>query len=261
MSGRWWLLAAAVVALYVLAAHVGPAAATVSAALALPFVFFLPGYAVISAAFADRYKGFELIVLSCGLSTAITVLCGFVLHWLGAMTPTGWAAILGSITLVAAAAAGRAFAPVFPQGFAWPHPLSRNQMVMPALSALIALSAIGIARNGALSHREFAYTEFWLLPSETGNRLEYTLGFANSEAATTAYDVEVLVDGRTLERWSGIELGAGESWETDVALPRGFHGGQRAEARLYKNGDYGVVYRQVWAETPAVLSNKGAMIQ
>ena len=220
------------------------------AVVSAPLVLFLPGYTTIIAAFGEKLSKVETMVFAVGLSLAIVVLSGLALHLVGFLSPLGWALTLGTITLIGAgfiSFEGKPAASLAPV-------LDRRELAMAGGSCLIALVALYQARSGYLSHREFAFTEFWLVPSSTATDFNYTLGFTNHEQAPALYDVEVRLDGRLIAMWSALGLGEDESWTKQLHLP--FKATrtkeQRAEAFLYKSSSPGQIYRKVWASFPAL---------
>ena len=90
-----------IIAAAAVAAQLLPTPSVLRTAIAAPLVLFLPGYAIIRTAFADRWPRFETAILAVGLSLAICALSGLVLHVAGFLTPLGWSLILGGITLAA----------------------------------------------------------------------------------------------------------------------------------------------------------------
>jgi hypothetical protein len=233
--------------------------------LALPLVMFLPGLAIIRFALNPAPFRLEHILLACGLSVAITILGGLALHVLGALTPTGWATLLGGITAAFAVAAPRRVGSVGGVGTepgtnrkdTWRYDrlaansvpsLSRRQAAMFACAAVIAAGAFLVARQGAMAHKEFPATEFWMVPELGCCPNALTLGIRNLEDDTVEYDVEITLEGQVVGAFRSIELRPGEEWISDANLPFRPGSGRRAEARLFKNHDHSLIYRRVWAD-------------
>jgi uncharacterized membrane protein len=225
-----------------------------------PLVLYLPGRAILNALLPAPRQNLESTVMAVGLSLAITIGSGLVLNQIGCMTSAGWALALGAVTL-AACIIGAWFRPVLRPRMATTRPfrpqINRVQWAAFAGAALIAAAAVATARLGALGHREYAYTEFWMVPHDADQNV-VTLGIKNAEKTPTSYDVGLVADGASIGRWPAIQLQAGESWTDDVDLRAAFQRGHQIQAWLYKSDDPGNVYRKVWlsnlvnAATPLV---------
>ena len=211
----------------------------------LPLVFVLPGYAIIRAVLPEARNTLAGATFVVGLSVAVTVFCGFALHGLGRMSTEGWAFALGAVTVAASCVAPFRSSPdIVDNAKYWP-PLRPSQALMLIGAAAIAAGAVVLALQGAHARREFSYTEFWMVstPRFDGN---VTVGFRNGEGRASSYDVEVMLDERVIAVWRSIPLQTGESWATEIAVPLGQSGGEKAEAWLFKDGDRRHVYRRVW---------------
>jgi uncharacterized membrane protein len=216
----------------------------------LPLVFYLPGYAILRAAFRELRTGLAGTVFAAGLSIAVAIFCGFVLHLAGGLTPKGWAIALGAVTLVACGAAYvRDCSPSSPrrQSARDGAPTAGQVMVM-ICAAMIAAGAVTLARQWAIAHPEFTYTEFWIVP-HIERREAFTIGVKNAERTPSSYDLELMLDNRTVAVLRSIQLRIGETWISDFFLPMESGTTHTAEARLFRNGDSHLVYRRVWLKT------------
>jgi hypothetical protein len=148
---------------------------------------YLPGFAILQAAFGPKSPGRGGMTFAVGLSMVVTVFCGFALHALGAMTREGWAIALCLPTLAGCVVA-RVQAPFPAVVDALPDHRRRPQgQVIKLISAIgIAAGAVALARQEALARREFNYTEFWMVPD--GDSL-FAMGIRNAEAGPIRYDV------------------------------------------------------------------------
>jgi uncharacterized membrane protein len=211
----------------------------------LLLVFVLPGYAIIRVVLPETRNTLAGVSFVVGLSVAVTVFCGFALHGLGGMSTEGWAFALGAVTVAASCVASFRPSPdIVDRAKHWP-PLRSSQALMLVGAAAVAAAAVALAQQGAHARREFSYTEFWMVPtSHFGGSV--TIGFRNGEGRASSYDVEVMLDERVVAVWRSIPLQTGDSWATEIAVPLGQSGGQKAEAWLFKDGDRRHVYRRVW---------------
>ena len=221
---------------------------------AAPLVLVLPGWAVLDAALPrERGAGLERVASAVGLSLALAVLCGLALDRAGLLTPAGWSVSLGGFTL-AVWAAGRVarLAAPYPGRVArppWRMP-SRGSwaaaaLLVPALA--LAGAAIWTALQGALAHREYAFTEFWLVPSGPGSAV---LGLRNLETVEAGYAVQIMAGTDVVGRWPPITLGPGETATRTVAVDALPGPPRRMEAWLYRSDRPDAVYRKVWLTTP-----------
>jgi uncharacterized membrane protein len=210
----------------------------------LPLVLFLPGHALLRLAVSSNMERFEYATLAVGLSMAIAVLGGLILHMFGAMTPMGWALLLGGITIGAAAWDLHSnIARPIRLNLSDLASLSRKQAAVIACSLVTVFAAFAIARGGASTHREFFHTDLWLVP-KAGNAM--TLGIKNVEGHQATYDIELTFDGESADVWRSIGLHPGQSWTKEIRVPVRAGAAPRVEAWLFRGDDRSTVYRKVW---------------
>ena len=221
---------------------------------AAPLVLALPGWAVLDAALPrERGAGLERAASAVGLSLALAVLCGLALDRVGLLTPAGWSGSLGGFTL-AAWATGRVARLAAPRrGLdhvpSWRMPSRASGWATALLAPALALAgaAIWTARQGALAHREYAFTEFWLVPSGPGSAV---LGLRNLEKAEAGYAVQIMAGADVVGRWPPITLGPGETATRTVPVDALPGAPRRMEAWLYRSDRPDTVYRKVWLAAP-----------
>jgi uncharacterized membrane protein len=217
--------------------------------LGLLLACYLPGSAILWAAFRSPWTALTGLIFAGGLSIAATILCGFALHLLGAMTREGWAIALCTVTLVGLYVArirrSRGFAN---RPCAWPrlHPARAAIMVG---AAGLALAVVAIEQHQTLGRSEFAYTEFWMVPESNGGLV--ALGVTNEETAASTYDVEVSIGDTVAHVWRAIPLAVGETWRAEFTLPPQPAASKGIKAWLFKDNDHSLVYRRVWLPAPA----------
>jgi uncharacterized membrane protein len=217
--------------------------------LALLLAFYLPGSAILWAAFRSPRTTLTSTVFAAGLSVAATILCGFALHLAGAMTREGWAIALCAVTLAGLWVAHIRRSRGLSNGlYPWPH-LRPIQAAMMLGAVGLALTGVVIERHQTFARAELAYTEFWMVPES--DRGLVALGVKNAEAAASTYDVEVSIDDAVAHVWHGIPLAVGETWSTEFTLPPRSAGSKGIQAWLFKDNDHSVVYRRVWLPVPA----------
>jgi uncharacterized membrane protein len=219
---------------------------------ALCLVLWLPGRSLLGLALPRAVPNAETRVLAVALSLALTVLTGLALNVANALDATGWGLALSGLSLLAVAltpavnprdvAEGGTGLPAAP---AWRF----RDLALVAAGIALGLGAYAMARDGARKHDQYRYTEMWMIPVGPNPGSSAILGLRNSERSTTTYDVEVLDGGQVVGRWPRVSLAAGETMTMPVNATRGKEH-RRLEARLFKDGNRDVVYRQVWIDVP-----------
>jgi len=227
------------------------------AAVALPLALVLPGYAVISATFAEDTLGTtERLTLSLGLSLLLSVASGIVANW----TPWGlragsWIVLLGGITLVACFVAlgrPRRVTNTRAEGatvVAWqsessprtPRIWQARDVTLLTLAAAITVAAGWAAVSGARVPRE-GFSQFWMLPINGGSGVR--VGMRSEELSATDYTVWLVADDTTVLRSEQVRLEPGAQWETTVALVTPTPTSQ-IEALLYRADEPDQPYRRV----------------
>ncbi len=231
----------------VLAKYLGVA---LGALLALPLVLYLPGHLILRQLRGCTSVDLDHVVFAFGLSVAVVIAGGFLLHLIGFMKPIAWAILLVSIPAVAWAIGGS----WLPRGDAKNQNWSilatapRRDVLMFALAAACAFSAYAIDRGVAVGHSEFKFTEFWMVSQDARNPNALTIGVKNNEGGQASYEVEVMMQGQIAGSWRTISLLPGETWTSEFNA--GLRAGhiQRVEAWLFKDHDHRTVYRRVWKD-------------
>lgn len=272
MKARWstdlWLVAALTL-LLILVITVFPSS-TARVALGLPFLLFLPGYALTAALFPGRGSlgGVERVALSWGLSIALVPLIGFALNF------TSWGIrlypILFSLAVFILAACGVAwyrrrrlasedrFAVSFKIRLpSWQGQRGLDRVLSVALVAAIAaaLGTLGYAIATPRIGEQF--TEFYILGPEgkaanyttvlkVGEEGRVTVGIVNHEHEPATYRVELWMNGAKSElRVAGkyrdyleTDLAHEAKWEQEVGfVPLAAGERQKVEFVLFKNGE------------------------
>lgn len=216
---------------------------------ALPLVVFLPGYAITLACLPRRSLGrVERLLISLGLSVAITILLGLTLYYVGISLQTAtWAIALAATTLVFCGIAWRRRHTV--EGESSSVSLSINlslrDMVLLGLAVVVSGAAIGIARLPSPPNNVSGYTLLWLVPTSDGDTGNYQLGITSQEFTAVAYHLQVTIDGRVVWDWPELKLAPGETWKSPIVLQNDQLRAGSIAAVLYRLDDPNVIYRQV----------------
>lgn len=228
--------------------HVTAASALVG--LAAAGVIWMIGSGLTKRALADTASNFEALVVSGAVALALVIGLGLILHGIGHLNATGWLVSIGVLAILTFPYLGGSIALFTGILCRRPHMNGRDALML-ASAVVLSVVAIQEARNGAFSHREFAFTELWLLRDGDKASDQFVLGFTNHERVTAMYGLDILVDGRLVNVWDGIEVEPGKSWITALSLPGAARPSRRVEGLLYKNGDRETAYRRVWVESGA----------
>jgi hypothetical protein len=217
------------------------------AIIGVPFMLFVPGYAITAAAFPHAILGLpERVVLSLGLSLAVLITGSLILYlMLGGLNANSWAILLFAVTLVASLIAtvhrvrnpGDIPARIH-LGLRW------YQLLFFGFAALLVVAAFDLALTPLPSQGIQGYTELWIVPAGNEQKNVVRLGINSMEFATTSYKLDVQARGQNIQEWSGIELTPGQKWETTMALPPAI-AGQMVEAVIYRLDAPKEVYRRV----------------
>lgn len=232
------------------------------AALVVPWVLGLLGYAVTAAIFPNRRLGkAERLMFVIVLSCAVSALGGPILNLTAAgLRRDNWLIYFSVVTLGACVVAflRRLVGPVASSTTTVPGlRISRNVLAQGGLFAcagLIALVAIVMARiPPAPAEGLQGYTLLWMLPPNTGRNTDAQtarVGLHSVEFAPTQYRLKVQQAGLLIQEWT-LQLQPGERWESEaIAIPN--QANAQVIALLYRTDVPTVVYRQVayWPNKP-----------
>ncbi len=232
--------------------------------LGLPVVLFFPGYTLLSALFPRRggLDGIERFALSFGMSIAVVPLIGLGLNF----TPWGirlYPILISLFTFIFSMSVigwfrNRRLLPDETIDFnvnfkrpsvsaMWSSQSLRDKIITVVL-AMVVSGAIGTLVYGVNQPRSVEkFTEFYVLNAEgkAGNYpgtvivrhgVEVTLGILNHESETTAYRIEIVIDGEKTGEVGAVSLAAEEKWEQKVTFTPTHTGTkQKIEFLLYKN--------------------------
>jgi uncharacterized membrane protein len=213
----------------------------------IPIVLFFPGFLLLRALAPQRSFDFESLVLTVGLSLAATIVTALALHMFHALTSAGWMVAFGALFLAASAPRLLPRTRRVETAAASPPALRRSRAALAIVSFTCVVGlvtvAVALAHQGAVSHRQFAYTELWVLRSETGG---VTIGVKNEERQSVDYELEVLVNGSVFARWPSYVVEKDEQRLEHLAIPIDDVSIRRVEARLYRTDGDLTLYRRAW---------------
>lgn len=265
-----------------------PAPVALRGAAALALALYFPGAGIVAAALTGRPDA-ETRVLSVALSIAICALLGFVLNSVHRLDAAGWATGLAGVACIGFLAALVRAPDPRPTPTIEPfRPIASRaaHAVLLTLAFAITAGAVVEAMRGALSQREYRFTDLWMVPEDAPKPSFATVGVRNEEGVATRYTVDIVARGALVDRYRSFLLPAGEDRTFTVPLPnvtfaevvpvevsdeptdlaaqaaakkRRARVGDitlRVEARLYKDGDRRLAYRTVWVALPPAVPPK-----
>ena len=229
--------------------------------LGVPYVLFLPGYALTMALFPRRHDldSIARTALSFGLDIAILTFIGLVLHY------TGWGIhrdpILISVNTCILLCCGVAYyrrSQLPPEDrfvirlefdlSSWQRAGRTDRWLSVAL-ALSAMAATGSLAYGVVRPKSGEqFTDFYILgpdgvargyPQDTiaGEPISLIVGIVNREHSSVHYRVEIERDGET-EHVANLQLGHEETWEQTCTFKLANPGeNRRVTFLLYKGNE------------------------
>ena len=241
-----WLSLAGVIPLLLILAVANPS--TLRNVMALPLVLFLPGFALTLILFKRVELGTpERLLLSVGLSVALTALIGLLLNWTrwGLTTTSLWItflAVLATEVVVILLIYRKQWIDLI--HLPAKMNFSLRQWILMSLAALVTLTALYIARTPVPQQGFEGYTTLWLQPSDQADMIR--LGVNSEEFETTEYQIRFELAGAV---YSGptLELQPGERWEGVLRLPTEQSTDKQLKVLLYRLDHPNEIYRHaVW---------------
>lgn len=196
--------------------------------LSVPFVLFLPGYALSAALLPSGRTGLaERLALSIGLSISLAVLGGLLLNLLpSGLTAGSWRLLLLGVTLSCAAyALWRRETSQVPGPGALVTQISVREAALVSSAALLiglalGLGAIGLNPTASSAPHNASFTQFWAFAQRTGQQQRVQVGLHNYEDQPVTYRVTLESGGSVFAEWPQVTIANGESWQAQAAVPQ-----------------------------------------
>lgn len=256
--------------------------------LALPLIFFLPGYTVTQILFhrrsadqsSDAIPGLfvganlklgrpignaDLLVLSLGLSLTIDILVGFGLNIMPiGLTALSWTLSLGLITtigvLLVAFMRHRNVA-ISTRTRTVRRRITITDTLLFGLSMVIVGTSIWLTIIRPLNPQP-SFSQFWILPANQAHEnCAVSVGVQSFETISTAYHVVLTVNGIQTNVWPSIVLTPQQKWMQSVTITPDTNKSFYVEAKLYRNNLPDVVYRDVHLIFYVSSINKSGYVQ
>jgi hypothetical protein len=197
-------------------------------------------------------------------SICVLVLAGIWLHRAGTLDRAGWVKALVVVSLWLAVPLGVIRLVNWAEGAAasvrrrgGPR-LGALHVACLACAAVLAFSALLSARDGALAHKQFSYTQFWMLPARD-DPAAITIGVSNREKERVSYSLDLMVDGNLLNHVEGIRLEDGGLWTQDFSLSLDPDARGTVEAWLFRSDQPDLIYRRAIQRMRPAAGAAGAL--
>jgi len=217
------------------------------AALTLPMVLFMPGYALLTLMFPRRMpRAVERVAMMLGLSLTVTAISGLLLNWTIGVTEGAWLIILSAI--IWSACMGAAIRRLLANKLLTPprryrSPLSMRQYALLGTALFLAVGAISLARYGEATQPNEPFTILSALRDEKNGARQVRIAITNEEAKATDYYLEVLLNGKAVEQRIPVTVSAKAIYTYQLVVSERTTG--KVEAQLFKSEDSANIYRSV----------------
>lgn len=217
---------------------------------ALPLTLFLPGYAIVAAAFgAGEPAPPKRLTLSVGVSLMVLALGALVLNVFPfGIRTASWAVFLAVVVLVACLTAARRRGNPQPRRerrrlLANVRP-SWGSVALLAAAVAIAGAALVLAQKPLSAKNAEGFTALWMLPTNAREDA-VRVGVISSEQDPASYTLTVRVNGRSQSRKFPVHLDPGEEKSFEVEVPPIPGAKRHVVASLYREGAPQRLFRRV----------------
>lgn len=222
-------------------------------AAALPLALFMPGYAIVSAAFGSRELVLpQRLMLSFGTSLMMLVLGAFILNVFPfGLRTASWAALLPVIVVAASrgAALRREQAPRRSRlSLSVPQP-SVAGVALGTAAVLIAVAALVLAQRPLPAKNATGFAALWTLPAGVDED-SVQVGVLSSEQDPEAFTLRVRLGTQGQLRIYRFDLDPGEERIFRLTVPPNPGGRTQVTASLYHSRQPQRLYRRVRSWLP-----------
>ncbi len=244
----------------------------VSVLLALPLVFFVPGYLLTTIlTHTRRLNVFHRLTFSLGLSLTIDILAGFLLNVfpIGLRTQS-WVVLLSFLTLLFALVVlylrrdtvyvsereEHRSTKMSSQSRSIFWPRVRDGFVFALAITLVILSLL-YATRGVAEGTHPGFTQLWMLPpSHIARNCAVSVGIRSFENGPVVFHAVVTMNSVQTMSWPTLTLAPNQLWERSIAFTPTTVKNVFVEMKLYRNDKPMVVYREVHITLAVVTSGK-----
>jgi len=221
-------------------------------AAALPLALFLPGYAIIAAAFGSHEPAPpKRITLSVATSLMVLALSAFVLNIFPfGLETASWAVLLPLIVI--AACRGAALRRQRPRRSSSRRPSlprpSASGAVLGLAALAIAVAALVLAQKPLPAENAAGFTALWMLPTDSREDA-VAVGVVSNQRHSASYRLRVSL-GKNQSQSYRVKLDPGEERVYEVDVPPRASGRTHVVASLYRKQRPGRLYRRVTSWLP-----------
>jgi uncharacterized membrane protein len=221
-------------------------------AAALPLALFLPGYAIIAAAFGSHDLATpKRMTLSVATSLMALALGAFVLNIFPfGLETASWAVLLPLIVI--AACRGAALRRNRPQRSSSRRPSlprpSTSGAVLGVAALAIAVAALVLAQKPLPAENAAGFTALWMLPTDSREDA-VAVGVVSNQKHSASYRLKVSL-GKNQSQSYRVKLDPGEERVYEVDVPPRASGRTHVVASLYREQRPGRLYRRVTSWLP-----------
>jgi uncharacterized membrane protein len=224
---------------------------------ALPLTLFLPGFALVEAAFGEGELALpKRLTLSVGVSLIVLVLGALILNVFPfGLVTASWAVFLPLVVIAAcrwAALKRKRPAEARPLRASIARPSARTALLVGA-AILIGAASIALAQKPLPAKNAEGFTVLWMLP--TAREDGVVVGVESNKQDPASYRLEVKVGKESQSREYRLKLDPGEERTFEVEVPSKPSGRTRVVASLYRKSEPQRLYRRVtrWLPTQKTL--------
>jgi uncharacterized membrane protein len=215
---------------------------------ALPLTLFLPGYAIVTAAFLRREPAPpKRLMLSVAASLMVLVLGALILNVFPfGLRTASWAVFLPLVVIAACAwAALKRGRPQRPRPLlaAAGRPRARSVALLGA-AILIGAAAVALAQKPLPAKNAEGFTALWMLPADSREEA-VVVGVESNEQDPVSYRLEVSVGAEGVSQTERVELEPGEEQTFEVEVPSSSDSRRRVVASLYREDRPQRLFRRV----------------
>lgn len=222
---------------------------------ALPLTLFLPGYAIVAAAFGSRgLAPPKRLTLSVAVSLMTLALTALVLNVFPfGLTTASWAVALPVIVIAACRGAAlrrdqpQARRSAKPPWAGW-RPSPRDAALVGA-AVVVAITALVLAQKPLSADNAEGFTALWMLPTDSREDA-VRIGVLSSEQDPAAYTLQVRTGAKGQPQSYRVALGPGEEKTFEVQVPRAPGSRAHVVASLYRSEEPQRLYRRVTSWLP-----------
>jgi len=217
--------------------------------LALPLLFFIPGYLLT----AVLLQGISLdvahrVLLSLVMSVCIVLLSGFLLNLLpGGLNTRSWSIYLSGLsTLLGLLVMLRRWRNVIYRIPAWNMRLKFSGSILLGLALVIIGVSVYYSAMSVTNQPRPGFTQLWLLPSKDVNHTwQLKLGVHSDELAPVTYNITMSVNHTLFKSWSSITLNPKQEWDQSVLLPTASSNRTYVQVEFYYANKTGIIYKEL----------------